>query len=182
MDYMKNKEISILIVGRICEVKQQVEIVRRTKNRINENVRFYFAGTGKDTKRLIKEIGNLKQYVYLGYKKATDIIDNYDYVCLFSKNEGFPLSLIEACVFGKPLITNDICAMREVNKDGFNGFVFHDFDELVAGLNNLPANYTEEYRFLSNNARRLYEENFTEDIMISKYKEYINKLNFLYRN
>ena len=172
---MGTKEVSILIIGRVCNVKQQVKLVRETKTKINDNVKFYFVGIGEDVDSLIKEIGDSNQYIYLGYAKASDIMNKYDYVCLFSKKEGLPLTLIEACMFGKPLITNDIPAALEINRSEYTGYVFQDFAELVQGCNKLPSKESDKYMFLSMNARKQYEENFTEDIMLSKYEDYIKR-------
>ena len=45
---MGTKEVSILIIGRVCNVKQQVKLVRETKTKINDNVKFYFVGIGEE--------------------------------------------------------------------------------------------------------------------------------------
>ena len=167
--------IKILIAGRICDAKQQVNIVRNTKGRLNNNIYCYFVGTGEDEEKLKSEIKNSHQYIYLGYKNIKDIIENFDYVCLFSKNEGLGLTLIEGCMFGKPLITNDISPVIEINENGKTGFVFHDFNSLVSGLNSLPGPDTEKYKKLSINARHKYEKNFQEHLMISTYKDYLKR-------
>ena len=96
--------------------------------------------------------------------------------CLFSKNEGLGMSLIEGCMFYKPLITNNIKAVLEVNKPGFNGFVAHNFNELSDVLNNLPDRDSDEYKKLAGNARKIYEKYFTSDIMLKKYRAIIKNL------
>ena len=170
-----NDVIKILIAGRICDAKQQVNIVRNTKGRLNNNIYCYFVGTGEDEEKLKSEIKDSHQYIYLGYKNIKDIIGNFDYVCLFSKNEGLGLTLIEGCMFGKPLITNDISPVTEINENGNTGFVFQDFNSMVSGLNSLPGPDTEKYKHLSVNARHKYEKNFQEHKMISAYKDYLKR-------
>ena len=166
--------INILFAGRISAVKQQVAFVKYTKNYLNDNIRVYFVGVGHDSEVLKKEIGQSRQYIYLGYRKVSDIIAEFDYVCLFSKNEGFGLTLIEGCANGKPLITNDIRSVLDINEDGKTGYVFHDFNGLINGINNLPLRNTEQYKILSENARNKYEKYFTEDHMIQNYLNYIS--------
>ncbi|WP_276856376.1 glycosyltransferase family 4 protein [Bacteroides fluxus] len=166
-------EIHILLSGRICTVKQQVEIVRQTRGKLAAHIHIFFAGTGSDLEVLKKEIENESQYHYIGFVDIEENLNRYDYVCLFSQKEGLPLSLIEGCMFGKPLITNNLSAVLDVNEAGETGFVFPDFGSLIQGLNNLPMPYSEEYRKLSLNARLKYEKVFTEERMIKKYKEII---------
>lgn len=172
-NYVNNDQTKILMAGRICPVKQQVFIVQKTRTLLHNNICLYFVGVGEDEEKLRAEIGNSQQYVYLGYKNVRDIIDDFDYICLFSKNEGLGLTLIEGCMFGKPLITNDIAPVLEINEDGNTGFVYHDINDLIEGLNNLPVRNSSQYKTLSENARKRYEELFTEEKMIQNYKAYL---------
>lgn len=167
-------KIKILLPARICAVKQQVDLVLRTKRKLLSHIHIYFAGVGEDMENLQNVINNEGQYHYLGYISLEDEIHKYDYICLFSQKEGLPLSLIEGCMFGKPLITNDISSVLDVNEPNETGFVYSDFDSLIEGLNNLPYHNTNEYTRLSENARKRYEDYFTEEKMIARYREVIN--------
>ena len=168
--------IKVILPGRICSVKRQVEIVRQTKGKINENVQIYFAGVGDDELALKNAIGNSFQYHYLGQIPIFDELQNYDYVCLFSEKEGLGLSLIEGLMFGKPLITNDIPGALDVNVKNVTGFVCESYDMLINCLNSLPSRETPEYDNMSKNARKRYEALFTEEKMIIKYRELLSKL------
>lgn len=167
--------VKIILPGRICDVKQQIEIVRRTKGKLTHNVYIYFAGVGEDTDKLKAEIGDSKQYVYLGFINMKDCLKDYDYVCLYSLKEGLGMSLIEGLMFGKPLITNDIPAVLDVNKEKETGYVFHTFEELINGLNNLPARDSYEYLCMAEKARKRYEDCFTEEKMIRQYKDIVTE-------
>lgn len=169
----ENKEIHILLSGRICPVKQQVEMVRQTRGKLASHLHVYFAGTGEDVELLKKEIENEVQYHYVGFLDMAKNLNRYDYICLFSQNEGLPLSLIEGCMFCKSLITNKLPAVLDVNKAGETGFVFSDFASLAEGLNDLPMPDSEEYKRLARNARYRYEEMFTEEKMITQYQQII---------
>lgn len=61
-----------------------------------------------------------------------------DFVLLFSKNEGLPISLIEASMTGNPIICNDVGGNIEIAKNGRNTFVVNEWIELERCLNNLP--------------------------------------------
>jgi glycosyltransferase involved in cell wall biosynthesis len=84
--------------------------------------------------------------------------------------------LIEGCMFRKPLITNDIASVLEVNKHGYNGFVAKNWNELINIFNSLPDPVSDEYKRLSYNAKRQYEEYFTLEKMIKNYKELIESI------
>lgn len=167
----KGEEIAILFAGRLTSVKQQVEFVRRTKGKLNQRIRIDFAGSGEDEPQLIEAIEDDVHYRYIGQINIHKHLPHYDYVCLFSQKEGLPLSLIEGGMYGKPLITNDILPVLDVNTDGYNGFVFSTWQALIDGLNRLPKRYADGYKRLSRNARLRYEERFTEEVMLEAYRK-----------
>ncbi len=168
--------IKIILPGRINSVKQQVDIVKKLKGKLNNNIEITFAGVGNEQNQLIDAIEDDNHFKYIGHVNLKDTIPIYDYVMLFSKKEGLPLSLIEGCMFSKPLITNRLEPVLEVNQEDVNGFVFDTFEELVRGLNTLSNPSSEKYQKLSNASRSIYEEKFTDNIMLENYQKYINKL------
>jgi glycosyltransferase involved in cell wall biosynthesis len=173
--YLDNSNnINILMIGRLCRTKQQVELVKNTKSLLNKNINIYFAGEGEMLPDLKKTIGSCKQYHILGHIDVMKELYKYDYVCLFSQKEGLGNVLIEACVFGKPMVTNDVEAVLEINKRGYNGFVAINWVELVNCINSLPDRTTDEYKILSSNARKQYLEYFTLEKMIFQYRNYFN--------
>lgn len=167
-------EIKIVLLAALFPVKQQIEFVKRTKGKISSNIKIYFAGKGPDEKALIDEIENSNQYIVLGFIDVYKELYNYDYVCLFSKKEGLPLSLIDGCMFAKPLITNDIKSVLDINMNGYNGFVVSDWEGLIECINNLPLPGTGEYHRLSFNSRKVYENKFLFYAMIDNYKKYLS--------
>ena len=171
-----DNNISILLPGRICPVKQQVEIVKYTKGKLLPHIHIYFAGAGEDEVKLKEVIGDSKQYRYLGHINMKENLNRFDYVCLFSKKEGLGLSLIEGCMFGKPLITNDLPSVLDVNKENETGFVFKSLKSLTDGLNSLPFPNSKEYLYMSHNARLRYESFFTEEKMIQQYKKILQEI------
>lgn len=169
-------KIRILLPGRICAVKQQVKIVEYCKGKLSPHIQIDFAGDGDERERLKQAIKDSSQFHYLGFVSMKDCLPHYDYVLLFSEKEGLGLSLIEGCMFGKPLITNDVPAVLDVNEDKKTGFVYPTFEKLVEGLNQLPLPGSEEYKWLSANARKKYEHRFTEERMIAAYKDVLSSV------
>lgn len=168
--------IKILFAGRICPVKRQVKFVQNLQGKLNSNIEIFFAGVGEDLDLLKQTIRNDSHFHVLGQIDINSHMPEYDYVCLFSEKEGLPIILIEACMFGKPLLTNGILAVLDVNHHGKNGFVFRTWDELLKGINNLSTLSMDEYKRLSENSRNYYLNHFSQERMISEYKKLINTI------
>lgn len=173
-EFLYKKDIKILLAARICPIKQQVELVKYMKGRVPEFVSFYFAGDGEDSDLLKSTINGDNQFHMLGNIDMMNTLYDYDYVCLFSKKEGLGLSLIEGCMFAKPLITNSLPAVLDVNIEGINGFVFSDFEDFLENIFLLPQPCTKEYKRMSSNSRIRYEKFFTEEEMYNKYRYLIS--------
>lgn len=169
------KRIRILWAGRISPVKQQVRFVRMYKGRIPDHVQICFAGKGDELDMLQQEIQGDDHFQYCGFIPKTEIAD-FDYVILLSKNEGMPLILIEAECLGKPLITNNLRSVLDVNVPGETGFVCPSFEGVQDVLKQLPYPDDEHYIRYSRNCRRRYEELFSEQKMIESYKVFLGML------
>lgn len=167
-------DVRILLAGRICPVKRQVELARYLKGHLPANVILDFAGVGEDEVALKAEINGSPNIRYLGQINVEAEIENYDYVLLFSEKEGLPLILIEACMYGKPMISNDIPGVVDINIDGRTGYVCRNYESLAERLSALPPSNSEEYKRLSINARRHYENCFTRERMLSGYECLLN--------
>ena len=171
----KNENILILYPGRITEVKRQVEVISRLKNKIKANIEIHFAGEGEDLETLRKITKGSQNFKCLGFVSVIEILPKYDYVMLFSTNEGLPLSLIEACMFGKPIICSDVGGNSEIVSSNENGFITNEFDELIEILNALPLPDSPQYRTLASTARRTYESKFQKSRMVTEYLQLIHQ-------
>lgn len=163
-------QINILFAGRLCKLKRQVLMAEYLQDKLPPHLHLFFAGEGEDKDALVKAIGSNKQMHYLGQIDIRREIDKFHYTMLFSEKEGLPLTLLESCMFGRPMLTNDIPAAMEINKNGKTGFVYRDIKAFADGLGKLPLPGSDKYRALSENAREEYEDKFREETMIEKYK------------
>lgn len=173
---IRDDTINVLFLGRITPVKQQVRFVEETKGKLNDNIKIWFGGEGPDFEALKAAVGDDPHYECLGLINVYNRLYEFDYVALFSEQEGLPLSLIEAGMFHKPVITNDIPQSLEVNRDNYNGFVCKSWKEAVEKLNNLPAPDSKQYEVMAENARNLFTDLFNYDVMISNYKKLLNSI------
>lgn len=169
------QNINIILIGRICSVKRQLDIVKNTKGKISPHIHIFFAGEGIDSVLLKQEIESSPQYHFLGLIETKEVIPNFDYILLFSEKEGLPLTLIEGCMFGKPLITNNLDSILDINTDNQTGFICKNYEELISCINSLPHPNSIKYKEMSCAARKKYEDYFTEEQMVNSYKSIIRK-------
>lgn len=95
-----------------------------------------------------------------------------------SSSEGLPVSVMEACSCGVPVIATDVGGTGEIVKDGVNGFLLpRDFSprELLDKLRLLCSMSGEEYARLCENSRRIWEEKFSARENFRRFYEVIGK-------
>jgi len=70
---------------------------------------------------------------------ARDLLGDMDVFVLPSRNEGFPLSIVEAMLAARPVVATDVGSVREAVLDGVSGFVVppDDVDALRSALRRL---------------------------------------------
>lgn len=171
--------ITVIYPARINAVKRQLEIYRHLKDQLDKRVRILFAGTGPDYEELRKITENDNQFQALGFREdVVNLMNESDYMMLFSTTEGLPISLIEGCSTGLPLICNNVGGNYEIARKGLNLLEVHDWESLLKVLNSLPNITQEEYLLMSKNSRQIYESYFTSDVFKANY---INLINSLYK-
>jgi glycosyltransferase involved in cell wall biosynthesis len=166
-------KISILYPGRITNVK----LVKSMQGKLKEGVVIHFAGVGEESEKLNELIEKSDSFKSLGFVSIPERLPLYDYVMLFSSKEGLPLTLIEACMFSKPIICNDVGGNAEVVKNGYNGFIRSDFEELAELCNSLPAAGHDEYKKMTSNSRAVFKDKFQMEKMVNNYINLIRNAN-----
>lgn len=171
-----NEKIKIAYVARIDTNKQQLDIVKNLNNKLPPNIEINFVGCGNLLNELEDIIDSSNRFHCLGFRKdIIDIIKDSHYVMLFSKQEGLSISLIEGTMCGKPLIINNIGGNLEIGIPKINAFLANTWQELTDIIISLQKVSVEEYNIMSINSRKIYEEYFTYEMMISKYKTLIKQ-------
>ena len=116
-------EIVVGFVGRLTEIKdvslylQMAAMVREDAGSASR-VRFVVVGDGHLRPELEREARELElgeTIQFLGNRTDTDVIySGLDIVALTSRNEGTPLSLIEAMAAGRPVISTAVGGVRDL--------------------------------------------------------------------
>lgn len=150
-------EIKILYPARINSVKQQIEIVSHLRGKLDSRVKILFAGTGPLYEELKALCDGDDQFQALGFRDdIPNLMKECDFMMLFSKHEGLPISLIEAIQTGIPAICNDVGGNTEIIKDGYNGIVVNDWDALTDALNHLPEINKRQISKMCDNSRETF--------------------------
>ena len=86
---------------------------------------------------------------------------------LLSYREGLPRALVEASATGRPMIVTDTMGCREVVRDGREGILVPvgNIAETAAAIHRLVGDPTLRAR-LGAAARKRFEENFTEEVVV----------------
>lgn len=177
-NYNPKEKIKILYSARVNSVKRQLEIVDRLKGKLSAHIEIHFAGTGPDYDALVEKCSDSVNFKALGFvENPLSIISNYDYLMLYSIQEGLPIALIEGIMYGKPLLINDVGGNTEIGVPGKNGILLEDdWESLPQALNDLSNISEDAYKEMSENSRKRYETMFTYDRMIMQYQEKIRQM------
>ncbi len=151
----------------------------RSAHLLDDSFQFYIAGTGEETRRLIKEAGIDQKIHFLGIIDDDTLKAYYSAMDIFcfpsvTRNEAFGLTLAEAMYFGKPVVTFSIpgSGTNFVGLNRVTGIEVsnRDVEAYAAAIKELARN--EHLRLLYGNAgKKRVEENFmnmqfTEKIVI----------------
>ncbi len=134
---LKNNEIAIAIVGRLAPVKDHqffLNVVERVAEKIEKKIRVFIVGDGNE-REVIEARANEINTKHKGLITFTSWIEDIaslnhamDIICLTSKNEGTPVSLIEAQAAGVSVISTDVGGVRDIVLDGLTGFIVSQGD------------------------------------------------------
>jgi len=143
---------------------------------------FILIGGGPLYKRVKKEIKKLnleKEISLLGWREdAIDLISLFDIFVLTSLWEGLPLVILEAISLGKPIVATNVDGIREVVKNGENGFLVEpgDYFDLACKVNLLLEDRNLREKISRNNLSLNLFSEYNLDTMTKKTEELYFKL------
>jgi len=173
----EDREIKILFISRIIREKGIFELVEAFEkiNKKVKNSELIIAGDGKDFEEL-KEVVSLKKGIRLiGYvegKEKIKLFEESHLFCLPSYTEGLPVALLEAMLFGLPIVTTKVGGLKQFFRDGEMGYMIEpksirEIEEKIELMLSSPErmremslfNYKYAQNYLTNSvvAQRLYK-------------------------
>jgi len=171
------EKVQTLYLAHMIKEKGYWEVLELARQSKSKNIIFNFAGSWQDKKseteffQYIAEHNLEEQVVFHGYvsgsKKATLFKDCH--ILLYpSKNDAFPLTLLESLSYGVPVITTNEGSIPSII-DKQCGFVLDDITHLKESLDNATSTLinssTSLYcynRYLKYYSMTRFEDNFLE--------------------
>jgi len=152
----KNQDLLIRIMA----------IIKKTSPQ--ESIRLVLVGAGPMDKKLhslVKKLDLKDNVIFLGQIDAIqEFIDHIGVVVLLSDVESISATLLESLYYRKPIIATDVGATKDLLKDGFNGYLIQDKNDLN-GIAQKVASIltdTEKYASMARNSRTIYDASYSE--------------------
>lgn len=142
-------------------------------------------GEGLDElKKYAEENLSFMKCEFTGEVKNEELMKFYETSCVdcfinTSSSEGLPVSIMEACSFGIPVIATDVGGTGEIVKDGKNGWLLAaDFTpETLAQKIEQMARLDQQGRIaLRESARNIWQENFCAENNYARFAQLIDPL------
>lgn len=126
---------------------------------------------------MVEEYGLKESFLLPGaVKDVTFELESSDIMCLTSEHEGLSLVLIEAMQKSVPIMAFDICGMRDVIVDGYNGFLvpFGDVEGYANKLKELMDSSALRYQFRRNGKE--FVKRFDKECVMRMWVDLFNSL------
>ncbi len=130
----------------------------------------------KACEETITRLGLQEKIQLLGYRSDIDqLMANSHIFLLISNWEGFPLSILEAMRAKLPVIASSVGGVVETIRNGENGYLVKNKNELTQRLKELITDSKKRTQF-GEQARQDYLNNFTLEIQLKKTFAVYNEL------
>lgn len=185
--FRRNEKFTFLMISRLIYdkgVQEYVEAIRKLKAQ-GVNARFQVLGARDPEHRrgipneIIDQWINEDIFEYLG---TTDdvrpFIKSADCVVLPSYREGTPKTLLEAASSARPIVATDVPGCNNVVTNNYNGLLceLKNSDDLALKMTTMMNLEDHQLKLFGENGRTRIEEQFSENIVISRYLEAIREL------
>ena len=138
---LKDLRPVVAFVGRLAPIKRPDRFLQIVEELTSRNVKcdFIMYGEGELFSEVQKQITEreIRVNLFPFQPDIYQIFTNIDILLMTSDNEGTPLTVMESSFAGVPCVGTDVGSMKEIVKDGVNGF-------LVVPEVNLLADKIEE--------------------------------------
>lgn len=126
---LQDDELALVIIGRLAPIKNHflfIDAIEHITKNSNKKIKAFIVGDGETKNELINYIKEKKLsfatqanaealFTFTSWIREVDVaLAGADLVCLTSKNEGTPVSLIEAQAAGKFIITTNVGGIKDI--------------------------------------------------------------------
>ncbi len=163
-------EFHVLSCSYMVPVKR-LHLIVQALQQADFPVRWTHIGSGPLEEEIKQMASVLPAHVsaeFLGQMDNAAIMEYYKANCIsafinVSSSEGIPVSVMEACSFGVPVVATNVGGTSEAVRSGENGYLLEaDFtpDALLEKLRLLKGLSDEKYKTMCCNSRKLWQEKF----------------------
>lgn len=164
-----NKNINILYLAHMMRDKGCFEAIEVANKYKSENIHFHFAGgwqKKEDEKEFLDyiNVNQLEKFItlhgFISGDKKKELFKSSHLLLYPSKNDAFPLTLLEAFSYGLPVLATNEGSIPFII-DNKSGIVINDFNKLDLAFEEILEKYinAETARY----CRKRYLENFSLD-------------------
>lgn len=178
-------EIAIGIVGRLVPIKNHdlfLEAAKKVTDQTNKKLKFVIVGDGELREELESKVAELalNNVIFTSWQKNVDVVNaGMDIIALTSRNEGTPVSLIEAQAGRKPIVSTRVGGIENLVQPNLTALLSEsgDIEDFSSNLLKLVENEELRRSFASNgdhvldnfhytrlceDFRRIYLEDFNQ--------------------
>ena len=173
---IQNDEVAVAIIGRLAPVKNHAFFLRVIENvltKTTKKIKVFIVGDGPERPFIERRVQEINKKYNNSIKMTSWVTDvasfnaGMDIICLTSKNEGTPVSLIEAQASNLPVITTDVGGVRDVVIEGETGEIIPVTDEFLFSEKLLELIEDEKKRKkMSQNGWSFVEETFDYSTLV----------------
>ena len=179
-------EIAIAIIGRLAGIKNHLfflDVVDEVLEKTTKKLKIFIVGDGPEKENIETHVSSINGKYNNAIVMTSWIQDigtfnaGMDLICLTSKNEGTPVSLIEAQASNIPVITTDVGGVRDVVDDGLTGYIVPKGDKktYVERLLELCENEKKREK-MSQNGWNFVKEKFHYSRLVEDVENYYRDL------
>ena len=182
---IQDTEIAVAIIGRLVAVKNHqlfIDIIENVHQKTSKKVVYFIVGDGEESLTIQESIKPLKEKgmdirMTSWIKDIATFNAGMDIICLTSKNEGTPVSLIEAQAAGIPIISTNVGGIQDVILENKTGYLVHadDMEGYSEKLTELIENENKR-QLMSQNGWSFVEDKFQFPNLIKNMDEYYKSL------
>jgi glycosyltransferase involved in cell wall biosynthesis len=114
---------------------------------------------------VLKSEPNAKKYLQLA-----------DIFVLPTNYEGFPVAIVEALSYGKPVVASDVGAISEIVLNGENGYTLENDNRLFAEKIKYILENEDVYQRFSKKSLEIFERELLKDKAMAEYKKLYEKI------
>ena len=182
---LEGSDIAVAIIGRLVAIKNHqmfLDIIDKVNQKTSKKVVYFIVGDGEDSLTIQESIKPLKEKgmdirMTSWIKDIATFNAGMDIICLTSKNEGTPVSLIEAQAAGIPIIATNVGGIKDVILEEKTGYIVDkdDIDGFAEKLRELIENENKR-QLMSQNGWSFVEDKFQYPNLIKNMDEYYKSL------